>query len=119
MRFGEHAHAEAEGDQAAPRLRGELGAELGQFGLHLDAGEKQKQLALEATQAEGLGKNIHGRWGIHRIGRPVGDQCLRGLMAQTTAQQDEFAHQSRLILLGPRSLRPRCDVSLMRLSQCS
>jgi hypothetical protein len=69
-----------------------LGAELGKFRLHLDAGKKQKQLALEAAQAEGLGKNIQSWRGIHRIGRPVGEQCFRGLIAQTAAQQDEFAH---------------------------
>src|SRR5580704_1133707 len=61
VRVFEHSHGQAKGYTSLLRMTLRLGTLRRQLGVHLDAGAKQEQLALEAAQAENFGQLFNCR----------------------------------------------------------
>ncbi|MNQ06781.1 hypothetical protein D3C85_195460 [compost metagenome] len=95
---------------AATALRG--GAQLGQAGIHFDAGAQQQQVAFERRQAERRAQLIDRPFAVERgagLRQPLRTLARRAAarLVQARAQPREFRGQQLLVGVGPAQGRAR------------
>ena len=96
---GKHREREPEARMRPARAGGRARAEVGKLRVHLDAGDEQQQVALEAAEPEALREPVDGGGGGHRVAQAFGVSSV--LAAQELLQPSELGDQQALIGLGP------------------
>src|SRR5512145_1176168 len=81
------------------RAGGRAGTQVGELRVHLDAGDEQQQVALEAAQREALREPVDRGRGGHRIAGALG--LAGSLAAEEAFQARELGDQQALVRLGP------------------